>query len=170
MDPTCPQATIQWQHGSYMQSPSGYMMLVPIAEDGRSVMSDPCSSSKQAILSRYSQNETFSKFTAAIDLYNNIMRLDLYGYDGTPLNPMWQKSTTPQMLPTTTLAVPTSSTTAKATSDHGKAKRALTFADDNSFTRTAVERLAKHGYADAASWFWIGLGLTSVGGTMVFLC
>lgn len=164
-DPSCPQAMIQWQHGSYSTSASGGLNLVPIAIDGRSLTSNPCISTekKRATLSRYAQNETMSKVEVGIDDYSQTMRLDLYGFDGTPLNPMWLVSQTPRMLPTTTLAV--SSSTATAASN--KIKRTLSSGRET-IVRTVSDPKARATWADPNLWFWSGASMIGAGSILMF--
>lgn len=164
VDPSCPQAMIQWQHGSYSSSRNGGMELVPIATDGRSLTSDPCvgNDEKRATLSKYAQNETMSKVEVGIDEYTKTMRLDLYGFDGTPLTPMWLVSQTPRMLPTTTLA--TSSSTASAS--NSKMRRTLSSGRET-IVKTISDPTAKATWADPNLWFWSGASMIVAGSILV---
>lgn len=67
------------------------------------------------------------KWAVYKDPYTHLQRLDLYGFDGTPMNPMFQAYKPPQMLPTTTLN-PTA--TAAAPAATAKVKRWLGLGDD----------------------------------------
>lgn len=56
--PSCPKTVLQFQHGTVTENPDGSLLLVPIAVDGRQMMSDPCQF-KNSIYTRYNQTETF---------------------------------------------------------------------------------------------------------------
>lgn len=153
------------------------MQLTPITVDGRTLTSSPCDS-KSSTLSRYMQNETYSKVEVLLDTYTQTMRLNLYAFDGTPVNAMWQHSTTPLMLPTTTLT-PTATTSSKPPMNSSpsssppppasqKVRRALGL-DKSGPSRRVAEHLAKKNY-NANNWLWIGLGLSGFGGALIFLC
>lgn len=72
---------------------------------------------------RYYQPEYFQQYSVYTDPFHNIPRLDLYEFDGTPMQPMYLVYSPPQMLPTSALN-PITSTTASPTSK-AKAKRGL---------------------------------------------
>jgi hypothetical protein len=59
------------------------------------------------------------KYQVYEDPYTKLTRLDLYKFDGSPMNPMFLAFSPPQMLPTTTM-----NPTAKATGKASRAKRA----------------------------------------------
>lgn len=94
------------------------------------------------------------------------MRLNLYEFDGSPMQPMYQLYNPPQMLPTTTLnALNTATATATA-----KAKRGLDGGDvvplnwkskyeqqDHMVHRINTDRL-----------WWVGLAFTGIGGLLYF--
>ncbi|KAL4975268.1 protein rot1 [Aspergillus desertorum] len=61
-DQSCPKGIMRWQHGTYTFGSDGSIHLIPIAEDNRQLMSDPCSSSK-GLYTRYNQTEKYSSFT-----------------------------------------------------------------------------------------------------------
>jgi hypothetical protein len=56
--PACPQAIMQWQHGTYSLPGNGSILLQPIAVDGRQLVSSPCSYD-QSVYTRYEQPELF---------------------------------------------------------------------------------------------------------------
>jgi len=90
------------------------------------------------------------------------MRLNLYGFDGAPMNPMYMAYNPPQMLPTQTLNPTPTATGAKATGA-SRIKRDVT-------GQQILEPLNKNVkfYSnepiDADKWWWIGVAMTAVGG------
>lgn len=179
---------MQWQHGSFYMNTAGELILTPIAVDGRQLLSTPCNQ-EYSIYTRYNQSEVFQvrcaiankhirtltniqRYSVYTDPYHNIPRLDLFKFDGSPMNPMYLAYSPPMMLPTTTLN-PTS-TAATATST-GKAKRGL----DQSVPMDSLAqgvpinwKMEKGSYAREAlnpdRWWWIGLTMTGVGGLLYF--
>lgn len=97
------------------------------------------------------------------------MRLNLYGWDGTPLNPMYLAYRPPQMLPTQTLnPTKTASTGASQSSGTTKTKRDVD-GDHDGLVRDALSRnamLKQSAYADRI--WWLGVGLTALGGVGYF--
>jgi hypothetical protein len=116
--PKCPQAIMQWQHGTFVENSTGSLILTPFSVDGRQLQSDPCNY-KNSIYTRYNQTETIKKYAVSTDGYTKLTRLDLYEWDGTPMNPMFLAYSPAMMLPTQTLN-PTA-----AASSTSKAKRWL---------------------------------------------
>lgn len=112
------------------------------------------------------------QYSVYTDPYHNVPRLDLYQFDGSPLQPLYQIYDPPQMLPTTTL---NPMTTASATPT-SKAKR------------TAAPRVVKRGMnggrevplnwkaklqsgevvqrINADRLWWVGLAMTGIGGML----
>lgn len=97
------------------------------------------------------------------DPYHNIPRLNLFKFDGSPMNPMYLVYSPPQMLPTSTLN-PTASATAGATAT-GSSK--LRKRDEVPLNFKMTQRRA-HQVMNPDRWWWIGLTLTGVGGLMYF--
>ncbi|KAL7271959.1 Reversal of tor2 lethality [Rhizina undulata] len=150
-EPSCPSAVMQWQHGTYIIASNGSLVLHPIMVDGRQLYSAPCEN-KQSIYTRYNETKVYEKWVIIQDEYRGNYRLNLYKFEGTPMNPMYLAFRPPQMLPTQTLN-PTSAINAKATgTSKMKIKRSLPVA--------AVKR-AKH--IDADRVWWLGVALTAVG-------
>lgn len=58
VNPACPAAIMQWQHGSFVKNADGSLSLTPIEIDGRQLMSEPCNA-EHAIYTRYNQTELF---------------------------------------------------------------------------------------------------------------
>ncbi|KAG9051632.1 Reversal of tor2 lethality [Tulasnella sp. UAMH 9824] len=96
--PTCIVGVVQWQHGTYTLNSNGSITLNPFAADGRMQVQDMCAA-KSNIIQQFNQTTLF----AAWNIYQDTTRgykLQLYRFDGAPLSPMYQISTTPNMLPT----------------------------------------------------------------------
>jgi hypothetical protein len=85
-----------------------------------------------------------------MDGYRKKKRLNLFRYDGSPMNPMYLMYNPPQMLPTTLLYKPKT----KATTDtkNHKIKRSL-----------PLELKRKAESVDPDRVWWVGIAMTSVG-------
>ena len=59
-DPSCPQAIMQFQHGTVVMNTDLSLSLSPFSVDGRQLQSNPCSSNKKSTYQRYNQSETIS--------------------------------------------------------------------------------------------------------------
>ncbi|KAI5306624.1 Reversal of tor2 lethality [Ascosphaera pollenicola] len=158
-EPDCVKAIIQWQHGSWYVAENDSLILNPIKVDGRQQVSDPCTDDEHSVYSRYNQTELFMKYEVTTDSYHNKKRLDLYAYDGTPVNPMLLDSDDPSMLPTTTLNPTTTTATA-----HSRIKRRNVFAGAKPRTR-----VSKQGMTAADRSWWLGVIMTSAGGLMLLI-
>lgn len=117
------------------------------------------------------------KYETKIDDYKKINRLDLYQFDGTPVQPLYQAYNPPMMLPTVTMNPTDKASAAKETG--AKAKRGEGLAE------SLVEPLnkdAKHikrhvsGTMDvnspsgmANTVWWAGVGMTLLGGAAYML-
>lgn len=113
---------MQWQHGRYALATNGSLKLQPIAVDGRQLTSSPCSYASSLYI-RYHQPEFFLRYAVYTDPYHNVKRLDLYQFDGSPMNPMFLQYSPPQMLPTQTLNPTASATGAAATKTASQFKK-----------------------------------------------
>lgn len=56
-DPSCPEAIMQWQHGTYEIFSNGSLVMTPFAVDGRQLYSTPCTAD-YGVYTRYNQTET----------------------------------------------------------------------------------------------------------------
>ena len=109
------------------------------------------------------------KYEVVQDGYSKAQRLNLFRYDGAPLNPMYLAYKPPQMLPTQTLN-PTAASGGEGAKQTGKAKRDLEIGDDFADAPLNKHTLVRRREAvDANKWWWFGVGLTGVG-SMLYYC
>jgi hypothetical protein len=168
VDPSCPQGIMQWQHGKFEKLPNGSLTLDPFEVDGRQLLSDPCHQD-HAVLTRFIQPQLFKSYYTENDDYHQIQRLNLFEFDGAPLMPLYLANKSPQMLPTSTLN-PTNTPTggAKATSG-SKMKRSLGGAHMNLQQPLNHNVVRKRKSTDNLDfWWWVGVGMTGVGGVLFF--
>ncbi|KIV86904.1 hypothetical protein PV11_02485 [Exophiala sideris] len=167
--PKCPSAVMQWQHGTYSLPGNGSIVLTPFGVDGRQLTSSPCEYSN-AIYIRYTQSELFKSYQVETDPYHNVQRLNLYQFDGSPMQPMYLVASPPEMLPTQTLN-PTSSASATSKS---RAKRSDGGDGDDSeeilkpMSRKNLNFTPQEPY-NADRWWWAGVGLTALGTAMYMM-
>ncbi|MCJ1232280.1 Reversal of tor2 lethality [Varicellaria rhodocarpa] len=168
--PTCPQGIMQYQHGTFKKAANGSLFLTPFGVDGRQLLSSPCAY-QNSIYTRYNQSEYFQRYSVYTDPYHNVPRLDLYQFDGSPMNPMYLAYHPPQMLPTSTLNPTSSPATATASSStkSSKSKRSL---GGLKFTQPVhheeLMTMKRQGAFNADRWWWVGVGLTAVGSVGYF--
>ncbi|KAF2722481.1 ROT1-like protein [Polychaeton citri CBS 116435] len=165
-DPKCPSGIMQWQHGKWQMNSTGSLILEPIAVDGRQLMSSPCEFDT-SIYTRYNQSETFERYSVYTDPYHNVPRLDLFQFNGAPMQPLYLAFSPPQMLPTTTLnPTNTAGSTASSTSS-SKKKRGLDAEVPINWKMNMGEgsnEVVTHINADRL--WWIGLSMTGLGGLL----
>ena len=180
---------MQFQHGTFTKAANGSLYLTPFGVDGRQLLSNPCAH-ENSIYTRYNQSEYFQvcpetlkppspsqradvydciqRYAVYTDPYHNIPRLDLYRFDGSPMNPMYLAYHPPQMLPTSTLN-PTSSpaTATPSSTKSSKIKRSM---GGFEFSQPAHHEtsIKRRGSLNADRWWWIGVGLTAVGSVGYF--
>jgi hypothetical protein len=159
--PSCPKGILQFQHGTFEKTSNGSLILSPYGVDGRQLLSDPCGS-PNTLYTRYVQKEIFKRYEVLTDPYSNVQRLNLYAFDGAPLNPMYLAYKPPQMLPTQTLN-PTTSNSAKST---GTSKVKRSFKDHEDLEVPLNKRAQMHQrQSTRADWlWWFGVGITAIGG------
>ncbi len=160
---------MQFQHGTYSLPGNGSITLAPFGVDGRQLTSSPCSY-EDAIYIRYEQPELFQSYQVMTDPFHNVPRLNLFKFDGSPMQPMYLMYSPPQMLPTQTLN-PTAGAGASATGK-ARAKRdgeqAILQPVDNDLPKNILDKLPKEFY-NADRWWWAGVGLTALGTVMYML-
>lgn len=148
-EPSCAAGVMQWAHGTYTLESEGGIVMVPIAVDGRQLLSTPCTSST-SLYTRFSANDTMQSYTIELDTYRAEYKLTLNREFGSPVQPLYLIYDPPQMLPTTTL-LPTATSTSSS-----KRKRSLD-------TVPAAERLGIDGV-----WY-TAVGMVIVG-AVGFVC
>ncbi|PNS14634.1 hypothetical protein CAC42_1656 [Sphaceloma murrayae] len=163
-NPQCPSGIMQWQHGEWTQNANGSITLTPIAVDGRQLISTPCQYDN-GVYTRYNQTELFKTYQVYTDPYHKIPRLDLFQFDGAPLNPMYLVYSPPQMLPTGTLN-PTSTATSGAKATGRKVKRDAGMEVPMNW-KMGRKSMAQHAM-NPDWWWWMGMGFTGVGGLLYF--
>jgi hypothetical protein len=102
-----------------------------------------------------------------MDPYHKVPRLNLYRFDGSPMAPMYIWSTTPNMLPTTTLH-PKPTSTAKHSRAMRRIKRSIhDSANFHADINSKIPRLSSS-LIDPNIMWWMGLGFSSLGGVLYF--
>jgi hypothetical protein len=151
---------MQWQHGTYSLPGNGSIIMSPFGVDGRQLTSAHCQYD-QAIYVRYEQPELMQRYEVITDPFHNVPRMNLFKFDGSPIQPMYLIYSPPQMLPTQTL-----NPTATPTPTGSKAKRGL---DGGDGSQQVLEPLNKNALIpprephNADTWWWAGVGLTALG-------
>ncbi|KAI9845285.1 MAG: Reversal of tor2 lethality [Thelocarpon superellum] len=168
-EPSCPQGIMQFQHGTFTKASNGSLVLTPFGVDGRQLLSDPCTYS-DSLYTRYNQFELYERYEVLTDPYHNVPRLNLYKFDGSPMNPMYLAFRPPQMLPTVTMnptatATGTGSSAATSTGS-GKIRRGL---EELKLPMNHQVMSKRRTPIDADKWWWVGVGMTALGG-MCYLC
>ncbi|KAI5779438.1 chaperone for protein-folding within the ER, fungal-domain-containing protein [Peziza echinospora] len=103
--PSCPKASLIFQHGNYTLENNGSLVLTPIVGDGRMLISDACVGEKAAIM-RFDDGMIVKRWEVVEDQYRKTingktqMRLNMWGFDGAPINPLYLASKDPVMNPT----------------------------------------------------------------------
>ncbi|KAI9840362.1 MAG: Reversal of tor2 lethality [Sclerophora amabilis] len=162
-DPACPKGVMQFQHGKYTKAANGSLLLTPFGVDGRQLMSDPCKYDT-SVYTRYTQFEMFKSYEVLTDPYHGTPRLNLYQFDGTPMNPMFLVYKPPQMLPTKTMNPTAAKTGSKSSTKTANSKRGLA-EDDEITVPLNINAIKKRSEPiDADKWWWIGVGLSILGG------
>lgn len=152
---------MQWQHGQYFVNATGSLFTLPIKVDGRQLISNPCQGSN-ALFMRYNTSELFQKYEVTTDKYHNVQRLNLYQWDGTPMNPMYMVYSPPQMLPTSTLN-PLMTSIAGSQAASKLKRRTLPERRPLSWKKTFEGDKQVLYQINADRIWWIGLGTTGVG-------
>ncbi|TGZ82596.1 hypothetical protein EX30DRAFT_370660 [Ascodesmis nigricans] len=162
-NPSCPRALLQFQHGRYTLHSNLSLVLHPIATDGRQLLSDPCLY-KTSIYTRFNATSVMKGWEVKLDTYRDKMRLQMYQFDGTPVNPLWlvDKDPKKRMLPTDVLRP------VEEEGKEGKERRRMV-------KRRLVERVEGRGWGlkgagevQPERWLWVGVGLTVAGAVGLF--
>ncbi|KAK2734193.1 Reversal of tor2 lethality [Myotisia sp. PD_48] len=158
--PDCPKGLMQFQHGKYNIKSNGSLVLTPFADDGRQLISDPCKNDKSSYY-RYNQTEIFERFEVQNDPFHNVQRLNLYKFDGSPMNRMFLIYKPPQMLPTQTL------NPIVTPSGGSKVKRVVRDHDTTEPLDRAVPERTMELPVNLDRWWWLGIIMASVGGGLL---
>jgi len=94
--PTCITGVIGWAHGNYDLHANGSIGFRPLG-DGYQQIQDPCAAVSNFI-EPYNMTEFYRNWRIFQDPTDGY-KLHLFGFDGAPLAPQFQVSTTPTMLP-----------------------------------------------------------------------
>lgn len=153
---SCPSAVLIYQHGTYETLDNGTIVLTPIDIDGRQLLSQPCKDGGASTYSRYSQKTTFIKHAVIVDDYHGRYRLNLYEWDGTPVQPLYLAYRPPLMLPTETLN-PTDNSDTRPTGQSLK-RRVRRSLENKNRTKAIRKSTFDHDF-----WWYASIGLVSVG-------
>ena len=96
-EPTCITGVIGWVHGTYTLNANGSITMAAFV-DGYQQIQDPC-----AAQSNFIEPYTLTEYYKGWRIFQDPtagFKLHLFMWDGTPVAPMFQVSTTPNMLPT----------------------------------------------------------------------
>jgi len=153
---SCASAVLIYQHGTYQLLDNSSLILTPIDVDGRQLLSQPCKDNGTSIYSRYKQETFFLKHQVVIDAYHGRYRLDLFEWDGTPMQPLYLAYRPPLMLPTETLN-PTEKSDATPTGQSLR-KRVRRSLENQKRTKAVRTSTFDHDF-----WWWSAIGLVSAG-------
>ncbi|KAF5212709.1 Reversal of tor2 lethality [Clavispora lusitaniae] len=148
--------------GTYEILSNGSVVLTPIAVDGRQLLSDPCGySAEKAKYVRYVQPTWFEKYQVSINSYHGRYMLQIYQFDGSPMQPLYLAYKPPMMLPTTALN-PTDKASETSSSLSRKVKRSL----ENQYRTNAVKKFSSEKFD---KFWWMSVGVLGVGSAAWFL-
>ncbi|EIN12183.1 hypothetical protein PUNSTDRAFT_49486 [Punctularia strigosozonata HHB-11173 SS5] len=120
-EPTCITGVVLWFHGTYDLLQNGSIVLTPFG-DGYQQIQDPCAAVSNFI-EDYNDTELFQSWRIFEDPTDGF-KLHLFEFDGTPVAPQFQVSSTPNMLPPQKLRnVSSSASTTTTSTTSRKAKR-----------------------------------------------
>ncbi|KAI0056291.1 hypothetical protein BV25DRAFT_1634323 [Artomyces pyxidatus] len=98
--PNCITGVLNWVHGTYTLEANGSIVMVPFG-DGYQQIQDPCAAVSNFI-EMYNDTELYQSYQVFQDPIDGY-KLHLFQFDGSPVAPQFQVSTTPNMLPTQAL-------------------------------------------------------------------
>ena len=157
-DPNCRR----WPTAPVQSLPGFQFCLYTVRSVG--VVQGECADplSRQAMSLNGGREQSYEVYT---DPYHNVMRLDLFKFDGSPMNPMYLAFKPPQMLPTQTLNPTATATAGARASGKSKSKRGL---EDGPLplNRHVIKPRTQ---IDADKWWWVGVGVTALG-AVGYLC
>lgn len=119
-EPNCITGVIGWVHGKYDLLANGSIVMTPNG-DGYQQIQDPCAAVSNFI-ENYNITELYAQWRIFTDPVDGF-KLHLFQFDGAPLAPQFQVSTTPQMLPTRQLRNVTAVANTRRKRDNGAESR-----------------------------------------------
>ncbi|CCH58039.1 hypothetical protein TBLA_0A02400 [Henningerozyma blattae CBS 6284] len=160
-NPKCPAAALVWQHGKYDILDNGTMILTPFKEDGRMLVSDPCTDNGTSTYMRYNSSITFQAVTVSLDDYHGMYKLQIYQFDGSPMQPLYLAYRPPMMLPTQAINSASSSNSTSKRSLRDLVKRNL----QNKYKTNASKTSS---FVDSNIFWYISTGMLCLG-SIIFL-
>ncbi|WWC71870.1 uncharacterized protein I206_105829 [Kwoniella pini CBS 10737] len=130
-NPSCIQAVLIWQHGTYTLEDDGSMKMTPFSSDGRVQVQDPCAATTD-IITYYNEPTTMTDWGIIVDPDTGNYQLRLNRYDGAKLPYMNLIAKPPNMLPTQVL------TGVNASGQTNTRKRSLTSSPLDVFKRSSA--------------------------------
>ncbi|SGZ49384.1 CIC11C00000005201 [Sungouiella intermedia] len=159
---SCAVASITYQHGKYEILNNGSVVLTPIAVDGRQLLSQPCGDfPNEARYVRYVQPTWFKTYEVMISPYYGRYMLQIYQFDGSPMQPLYLAYKPPMMLPTYALN-PTDKASETSSSLRKRVKRSL----ENQYRTNAVRQFSNEHYDRL---WWCAAGALGVGSALFML-
>jgi len=92
--PSCPNATLLFQHGQYTLNSNGSITLTPFSSDGLVQTQSPCLM-KSSTIQQFSATILLASWRIFLDVPTNAAHLHLFRFDGAPLNKMILRDTDP---------------------------------------------------------------------------
>lgn len=136
---SCPIASMTYQHGTYEILSNGSVVLTPIAVDGRQLLSDPCGYSyEKAEYVRYVQSTWFKTYEVTISDYHGKYMLQIYQFDGSPMQPLYLAYKPPLMLPT--YALNPTDKSSETSSSLSKLRKRMRRSFENQYRTNAVKQ------------------------------
>lgn len=159
---SCATAVLIYQHGTYEILNNGSLVMKPIAVDGRQLLSDPCGSNHDSSLySRYVQPTWFKNYYVQVDSYSGKMKLQIYQFDGSLMQPLYLAYRPPLMLPTEALN-PTDAASETKSTLRRRVKRSL----ENQYRTTATKSFS---YEKYDKYWWAAVGVIGVASASIFM-
>jgi hypothetical protein len=159
---SCATAVLIYQHGTYEILNNGSLVMTPIAVDGRQLLSDPCGYSEtESEYTRYVQPTWFKSYYVQVDSYSGKMKLQIYQFDGSLMQPLYLAYSPPLMLPTQALN-PTDKASETKSTLRRRVKRSL----ENQYRTSAVKSFK---YEKYDKYWWAAVGAIGVASAAVFL-
>ncbi|KAH8916698.1 hypothetical protein BT69DRAFT_1339909 [Atractiella rhizophila] len=97
-DPSCPKVILIWQHGTYNLHSNQSITTLPIPEDGRIRIDDPCAGQTSTVY-YYNEPGLYTNWTITISENHQQYMLQLARYDGALLPRMYLTYKPPMMYP-----------------------------------------------------------------------